>query len=429
MIDVLTTEVERRLEAVVLDRLRDEPVLLLQGPRAVGKSVLLDRLARRFGVTVTDLDNLETRAAVRADPAIFVEGPSPILIDEYQHAIELLDAMKAELNQELRPGRFVMTGSTSYSSLPRVAQSLAGRLSRIDVWPLSQGERDGVYETFVADLLTAPESLLRAKRSTTPRVEYIARTVAGGYPLALMRDEAARGRWLDEYVDIVVERDVVAISRIRQRHELPTLLACLAAQTAQMLNVSAVALASGLSPDSAERYTALLESVFMIHRLPAWGRTLRRRVVGKPKVHMRDSGLAARLLKLTPEKLARKTPTALTEFGHLFETFIVNEILKQASWVDQSPTAGHWRTHAGEEVDLVLEASDGGVFGVEITTGTRVSASDLTALQQLRDDVGDDFVAGVFLSTGERSYTADDRIHVLPADRLWTTRTAPVAGT
>jgi uncharacterized protein len=416
---LLDSEVERRLETVALQRLADEPVLLIQGPRAVGKSVLLRRLGQRLSVPVVDLDDLPTRAAISSDPSLFASGPSPVVFDEYQKVPDLLDAIKAELNTSLRAGRFVLAGSTSYSSLPVVAQSLAGRVSRLDVWPLSQGEVVGIREQFVEAAFESPTAFVSPIPSLTDRSEYVGRALAGGFPIALARTGSTRGRWLDEYVDIVVERDVLALSRIHQRSELPKLLSVYASQSAQLLNVSAAARVAGISADSADRYTSLLESVFLIHRLPAWGRTSRRSVVGKPKIHFRDSGLAARLLKLTAEKLDRKSPSTLVEFGHLFETFCVNEVLKQVSWMDETITASHWRTHDGHEVDLVLEAPDGRVVGIEVKSGSRVTTAELSGLRTLRDQVGDDFVGGIVLNTGTLSYSADDRIIVAPADRLW----------
>jgi uncharacterized protein len=419
-------ELVRRLEAIVLERMAEEPVLLIQGPRSVGKSVLLRRLAREVGVAVIDLDDLGTRAAVQFDPSLFAAGPSPVFFDEYQKVPDVLDAIKAELNTDLRPGRFVLTGSTSYSSLPAVAQSLTGRLSRLDVWPLSQGELAGTHERFVEDLFKLPHTIAHTlasnaeSPSVTTRSEYIDRALAGGFPMALARKGAGRGRWLDEYVDIVVERDALAVSQIHQRNELPKLLAAYASQSAQLLNVSESARVVGISADTADRYTTLLESVFLIHRLPAWGRTLRRSVVGKPKIHFRDSGLAGRLLKLTAAKLERKSPSVLVEFGHLFETFCVNELLKQASWSDETIKAAHWRTHDGQEVDLVLEAPDGRVVGFEVKAGSRITEADFSGLRTLRDQIGDDFVAGIVLNTGTLSYGVDDRIFVSPADRLWT---------
>ena len=135
---------------------------------------------------------------------------------------------------------------------------------------------------------------------------------------------------------------------------------------------------------------------------------------------MVDSGLAARLLRGSPDRLAALDPAAQTEFGHLLETFVVGEILKQCGWTDDVGGVGHWRTHDGDEVDLILERSDGRIVAFEVKTAGRVAGKELKPLEKLRDRLEDLFIGGVALHTGARSYTASDRIHVMPIDRIWT---------
>lgn len=411
----------RRMLEVAEARLGEEPVLALQGPRTVGKSTLLRLLAKKRRVSVIDLDDLSTREAVAADPALFAAGPSPVCVDEYQHVPALLDAIKSELNRDLRPGRFIVTGSTRYAALPLAAQALTGRMHFLSVLPFSQGEISGIRENLLEALLTRPREAISLGDSSTTRAAYIAKVVAGGFPLALARKTAeARGRWFDDFVRLTLERDVLELSKVRQRRQLPRLLERLASQTGQVLNLRATAAALGMEESTAENYAKLLESVFMVHRLPSWGTTLRARAAAAPKLHVVDSGLAARVLRLTPEKLARQDPTALTQFGHLLETFVVWELIKQASALENLAGWGHWRTHDGDEVDLVVERADGAVVAFEVKAGSRVGSEHLGGLRKLRDAVGDAFVAGVALYTGARSYTSEDRLHVLPVDRLWT---------
>ncbi len=163
-----------------------------------------------------------------------------------------------------------------------------------------------------------------------------------------------------------------------------------------------------------------LKTYFWLDRLPAWGKTLRTRVTVAPKAHVVDSGVAARLIRVTPTKLATLDPTALAEFGHLLETFVVGELRKQASWLDEPVTTGHWRTQNGDEVDYVIEFDDGRVLAFEVKANERIAGTDLKSLRKLRDALGERFIAGVALSTGMRSYTFEDRIHIMPVDRLWT---------
>jgi predicted AAA+ superfamily ATPase len=360
-------------------------------------------------------------AAVRADPGRFIESDQPVLIDEYQHVPELLDAIKAQLNQDLRAGRYVLAGSTRYASLPAAAQALTGRVDIIPVLPLTQGEIDGTHETFVARLLDGGGiELPPSQQPATTRDEYARRSIPGGMPVALRRPPgSSRSRWFANYVDLVIDKDVMDISRVRQREMLPRLLRQLAARSGQVLNISAVAGVIGLDRTTTENYVKLLEAVFLTYRLPAWGTTLGSRVVRHPKAHLVDSGVMAWLLNLTPEKIAQAAPATLTEYGHLLETFAVGEILKQVSWSDAPVMTGYFRTEAGDEVDLVLERDDGQVIAFEIKAGTRVSSEDLRGLRLLKDRLGARLEEAVILYTGEHAYRHDDSVWVLPLSELW----------
>lgn len=420
MEDRLTGIVPRRIEAVALDRFREESVLLLQGPRSVGKSTLLRHLADETGARLLDLDDVATRDAVASDPATFVGGSEPVCIDEYQHVPLILDAIKAELNRDGRPGRFVLTGSARHESLPAAAQALTGRLHRLPVYPLSQGEIARVEERLLGRIFVNEADELAGRTSVTRREEYIERIVTGGFPIPLTRSTAAgRSRWFDDYVRLTLERDVRELARVEQAAVLPKLLERLAGQTGQVLNLAQASRVLHVSERTADNYLRLLEAVFLVHRLPAWGTTLSSRAALRPKIHVVDSGVAARLLRLGPEKLERREPTSLTELGHLLETFVVAELMKQASWLDGIAGIGHWRTRDGDEVDLVVENDDGDVVAFEVKAGQRVDGQALAPLRKLRDAVGPAFVAGVAFHLGAQSYKAEDRLHVMPVDQLW----------
>ncbi|GAA2595955.1 ATP-binding protein [Winogradskya consettensis] len=418
----LTGIAMRRVSAQLVDLLHVEPVIALHGPRSVGKSTVLNAIAEARQVPVLDLDDLGTRDAVTANPQTAVATPGLLCIDEYQHVPQILDALKARLNREgTLAGTAVLTGSTRQDALPRTAQALTGRLHTMTIWPLSQGEINGQTENFLPTLRADPEAMVAARpTSGTTRKEYVDRLCAGGFPLALRRSGTARDRWFDDYIRQSLERDAIELVRVRQRAMLRELLDRLAGRTGQVLNLANAS--QGLTGErrTIEEYVRLLEDLFLIDRLPAWGKTLRVRAAASPKVHVVDSGVAARLMRVTPTRLATLDPTALSEFGHLLETFVVGELRKQVSWLDERAATGHWRTHDGDEVDYVIEFDDGRVLAFEVKANERVSGNDLKGLRKLRDTLGDRFIAGVALSTGLRSYTYEDRIHVMPVDRLWT---------
>lgn len=416
-----TRILRRRAEGMLAALAREEAVIAMHGPRSVGKSTLLHRFADQHGVEVIDLDDLVVRDAVAASPSAVTTAMTPICIDEYQYVPQVLDAIKAKLNREgVRPGVAVLTGSTRQDAVPRTAQALTGRLHSFVVLPLSQGEIGSTHENLLPALREdAAETVAAHAASATTRDAYAARIAAGGFPLALRRTGSSRNRWFDDYVRTSIDRDAAELARVGQRQSLAELLSLLAARTAQVLNIANLANALQLNRRTVESYLRLLEDLFLSYRLPAWGKTLSARATGSPKVHMIDSGLAARLLRIGPEKLATLDPATLTEFGHLLETFVVGELLKQVSWLDESVTVGHWRTSDGDEVDLVVEFEDGRVLAFEIKAGERVSGGDMVGLRKLRGALGPRFLAGIVFSLGSRSYSYEEGLHVMPVDRLW----------
>lgn len=411
---------ERRLTEVLATRLTQEPVVVLTGPRTVGKSTLLTDLSQRLRRPIIDCDRPDTLSAVRNDPMRFVSGPAPVLIDEYQRVPELLDAIKAELNRRLDPGRFVLAGSTHYGALPQAGQALTGRVDVLPVLPLSQGEIDRSQETFMTRLLDDDPIAPRQSGVPTGRVEYARRITSGGMPVPLLRPAGkGRSRWFANYANLVIERDVLDLSRVRQREMLPRLLNQLAARSGQVLNIASVGSALGMEKSTTENYVKLLEAVFLVHRLSAWGVTLTARVNRHPKLYVVDSGVMASLLGLTVAKIESGDPAVLSEYGHLVEAFVVGEILKQISWWDGPVTTGHFRTANGDEVDLIVERDDGQVFAFEVKAGSRVHGEDLRGLRLLRDRLGRRLQTAVVFYSGEHEYRVDDQIEVLPMDRLW----------
>ena len=417
--------VDRRVLPVIIERMNDEPVILLEGPRSVGKSTLLRQVAGLRGGTIIDADNRATAAALAADPDTMIDVPPPVIIDEYQRVPDVLDAIKARLNvAPTRPGSYLLAGSSRHSSLPRAAQALTGRLHIIQVLPLAEQEVAQV-PGLLPRLFDLGEEVVRGVVSRTTRNDYIDRVVRGGLPLARVRSGPARQRWFDDYVRLTLERDVAELKKVRQAQALPVALRAFAGLTGQMLNVAAVAERLGMNDGTLHGYLRLLESVFLVRTLPGWGKTLTSRALATPKIHVVDSGVAARLMRLSSDKLARRDATALTELGHLMETFVVGELYKEASWMDGIAQLGHWRTYDGDEVDIIVERDDGSVIGIEVKASTRAAGDSFASLKKLRDKLGSSFALGVVLHLGERGFRYDDRLIALPVDQLWTTPTSP----
>ena len=206
---------------------------------------------------------------------------------------------------------------------------------------------------------------------------------------------------------------------MRQSAALPTFLRHLAAQTGQVLNVANASRRTSIATSTGDEYVRLLESVFLVHRLPAWGSTLQARINRLPKLHLMDSGLCGWLLGLSVATVNRRIPAVMTEYGHVLETFVVNEVLKQVAWTDRGLQAGHYRTSDGHEVDLVLESDDGNLVAIEVKAGGTYREEHLRGLRQLRSRLGSRFRAGALVYTGGRSAQVDDRIALVELSKLW----------
>lgn len=395
----------------------DTAAVLLLGARQVGKSTLAQqfvasgRLARYL-----TLDDASLRRAALTDAQGFIASlDAPTVIDEVQRAPELFVALKLAIDQDRRPGRFLLTGSANVRLLPQVAESLAGRVELVDLWPLSQGELAGVTERFV-DRLFEDE---RLEPGPGPdREQLAARLVRGGYPEANARpEEARRQRWFGAYLETMLQREVRDLAAIEGLYELPRVLALVAGRTAGLLNVAALARDAGLSVTTARRYLGLLEAVYLIDLVPAWSTRAVKRVARAPKAVVVDSGLACHLAEVDAAQLLADRSGL---FGRLLEGFVLGELRRQCSWSRAAPTLRHFRSHGGLEVDAVLETRSGRVAGVEVKASATVSASDGVGLRRLGELVGDRFAGGVLLHLGAEAVPLGTRVHALPITTLWT---------
>lgn len=417
-----TPRIARRVLPVARQRTQETPVLLLEGPRSVGKTTLLTEIAATLpDARLFDLDDDVVLSIARQSLSMLTNEGLPVLVDEYQRVPELLQAIKARLNRGAQPGMFILAGSASYDSMPTGTQALTGRIQRLAVMPLTQTEIDATGNTFV-DRAFEGDIVHTADPSTTGRLDYVDRIARGGMPLAVAEpNDAARTRWFAGHVRQSLLRDAGQLRQLNRAASLPKLLSRVAGHTAELLNVSKVGESLEISRGTVSSYLELLEALFLVSTLPAWGTTVSSRSVEAPKIHVVDSGIGAHLLRLSRPKLERGDASALTEFGHLLESFVVQEVLRQATWLDAVVTAGHWRTRDNEEVDLVLERHDGAVIGIEIKAGDRVTARQVAGLKTLRNRLGSSFVTGIAFHLGSHGYPIDDRIHSVPVDRLWAT--------
>jgi len=407
--------IPRLLAPRVKDALADSPVVLIHGPRQCGKTTLARMVGESGGYRYVSFDDDPVRAAAMADPPGFVaELPRRVILDEVQRVPELFTAIKAEVDRRRTPGRFLLTGSANVLLVPALADSLAGRMALLRLHPLAQCELEGRKPRFL-DALFAGR--FPTKLATRLGSELAERIVAGGYPAALARPTAPRRRaWYRDLVETQIQRDVRDLSRIRSLDTLPRLLALASSHTATLLNVSDLAGPFQLSRQTIHDHLALLEGVFLVHRLPPWHGNRLSRLVKTPKLHMGDTGVACALQGLSAAALRDDRPGAV---GGLLETFVLQELRRQAAASEEPTEFFHYRDRDRYEVDVVVERGAHSVAGVEVKAAASVSERDLRGLRKLRKASGDRFAHGVVLYDGEATIPFGERVHAVPLRTLW----------
>jgi predicted AAA+ superfamily ATPase len=365
------------------------------------------------GYLYVSFDDDAARAAAKADPAGFVARlPAKSILDEVQRVPEIFTSLKSAIDRRRTPGRFILTGSANVLLVPGLADSLAGRMGILRLHPLAQCEIERTRPRFL-------DHLLRGRFVTSlsePLGRDLARRVVdGGYPAALARRAPARRRaWYRDYLDTQIQRDVRDLSRLRSLDTLPKLLRVAAACTARLINVADLAAPFELTRQTIHEHVTLLEHVFLVERLAPWHANQMSRLVKRPKLHVGDTGVACALLGLDAARLDADRII----LGAMLETFVLQELRRQASWRPDPVDFFHFRDRDDFEVDIVLEGQ-GVVIGVEVKAAATVNESDLRGLRKLRSAAGNRFGAGVVLYDGSATIRFDGALFAVPMRRLW----------
>jgi predicted AAA+ superfamily ATPase len=405
----------RLAETSLVRALADSPVVLIHGPRQCGKSTLALAAGRARDFAYFSFDDAVALDAATTDPVGFVADlPERVILDEVQRVPALFTAIKAAVDRGRRPGRFLLTGSANVLLVPKLADSLAGRMEILRLHPLAQSELARVQPAFIDALFDGHFKARTYGRLGRELAEHIA---AGGYPAALARaTERRRAAWYRDYVESLVQRDVRDLARIASLDALPRLLTLAAGQTARLLNVSDLASPFQLSRPTIKDYVTLLERVFLLDQLPPWHSNRLSRLVKSPKMHLGDTGVACALLGLDADSLWNDRPM----LGQLLETFAFQELRRQAGWRDDDIRFHHFRDKDGAEVDVVLERGGRELAGVEVKASATVTAADFRGLRKLRDAAGKRFRAGVILYDGDSSVGFGEGFFAVPIRALWT---------
>jgi hypothetical protein len=398
------------------EALIDTPVVLIHGPRQSGKTTLARAVGEARGYRYFSFDDEAARGAAEWDPAGFVADlPERVILDEVQRVPALFTALKAVVDRRRTPGRFILTGSANVLLVPRLADSLAGRMGILRLHPLAQCELAGRSPKFLDTLFGGTFRTRMTGRLGEALAE---RIVAGGYPAALARRTTARrAAWYRDYIETQVQRDVRDLSRVRSLDALPRLLAVAAGYTARLLNVTDLAGPFQLTRQTIHDYVTLLERVFLLERLPPWHSNRLSRLVKTPKLHMGDTGLACALIGMDAPQLHRDRES----LGPMLETFVLQELKRQASGYPQPVSFFHFRDRDGVEVDIVVERGAGALAGIEVKAAATVTDADFRGLHKLKQAAGKRFTKGIVLYDGEISASFGDGFYAVPIRYLWET--------
>jgi hypothetical protein len=404
----------RHLAPRLREALRDTPAVLIHGPRQSGKTTLARAVGEARGYRYVSFDDDAMVAAAKGDPIGFVARlPGKSILDEIQRVPEIFTSLKAEIDRRRTPGRFILAGSANVLLVPRLSDSLAGRLGILRLHPLAQSEIEGTRPRFIDALFRG-----QFKTGLSERLgeDLARRIVDGGYPAALARRAPARRRaWYRDYVETEVQRDIRDLSRLRSLDTIPKLLALTAAHTARLINVADLAAPFELTRQTIHEHVTLLERVFLVERLPPWHANRIGRLVKRPKLHVGDTGVACALLGLDAARLDADRPT----IGSMLETFVLQELRRQAASRPDPLGFFHYRDRDDFEVDIVLEEGYGSVAGVEVKAAATVSQADLRGLRKFREVAGKRFVAGVVFYDGSAVINFGDGLFGMPVRNLW----------
>jgi predicted AAA+ superfamily ATPase len=408
--------IQRSITPLLLDALKDSPIVLLGGARQVGKSTLVEWLASNgHPAQYVTLDDAIVLSAAHNNPEGFLAGyTEPLIIDEIQRAPEIFPALKVSVDKKRKAGQFLLTGSANVLLIPKLSESLAGRMEILSLYSFSQSELENATGSFIDALFDG--SILKYRAKNDRQIHLIERMMKGGYYEALQRgDPGRRNAWFSSYITTILQRDVRDLAHIEGLTALPRLLALLASRSATLLNFAELSNSIQIPQTTLKRYTALLEATFLIRQVPSWSRNLSKRLIKTPKLYLTDTGLLLYLLGADERRI--KSDGEM--LGKAAESFVLHELLKLASWSRTQPHIYHFRTQSGLEIDFLLERRDGGIIGIEVKSGQKVDASSFKTLKLLANETKKKFLRGIVLYDGNAIIPFEKNLFAVPLQALW----------
>ena len=402
----------RFAKSKVEDALSDTRVVLIAGPRQSGKTTLATGFASK-DVPYLTLDDTTTLRSAADDPVGFLRGFDKAVIDEIQRVPDLLLSIKTAIDDDKTPGRFLLTGSANLMTIPKVADSLAGRMEVIRLLPLSQAEIRGGMPNFIDRIFAGAPP---AANHIIVGDELVEIVLSGGYPEALGRQKWSRKQdWYHGYLDAIIQRDIRDVAQIDQLAIMPKLFNVLAEHAGQLINNSGIGANAGLNHVTTQKYIGVFESLYLVHALQPWFTNRLKRLTRSPKLHFLDAGLLAAMRGITPDRIQKDK----TRFGPILETFVFSELRKIASWSGQRCSFSHYRDKDRNEVDIVLENRRGEVVGIEVKSSATVNGADFSGIRKLAAACGDKFVQGLVLYDHDCLVPFGENMFAAPLSCLW----------
>ena len=406
----------RLVESMIRDAISDTPVVCVLGARQCGKTALVRHMFpdRPY----VDLDTHSEFVMASEDPGSYIQRlPDTVTIDEVQQVPNLIGPIKVSVDQNRRPGRFILTGSVNLLLIPGLTQTLAGRMEIIDLHPLTESEKSRSSGKFLFDLLDdklKPD--FRIDQTIMSNLEFEERIISGGYVEPLNRDVLRARQWRRSYLRDIAEREVPEVFKIRNPELLSRIMELLACRTGSLLRISELAKSLAVHRLTLERYLAYLERVYLVRRIPAWHSNRTKRLTKSPKMHFVDCGLAATLADFPMDNQEKNR----VYLGHLCESFVVQQIIAHAGWTHPDLRFWHYRDKDQVEVDLVMTLREK-VWGFEIKSNTSVNSRDARGLIKLANVCGDDFQKGILFYRGSDIISlANGLVLAVPVSMLWT---------
>ncbi len=391
--------INRYISSKLVTALKSFRIILLNGPRQAGKTTLVKALSSKYGMTYLTLDDPEKLSLARQDPKNFLQfyATEPLVIDEIQLAPELIPYIKTHVDEKNEKGQFLLTGSADFMRMHEITESLAGRMVRYNLYPLSQAEISSSKKNSIDQLFTEEITALKSNATLDGVLDKI---MAGGYPEIIKYERSLRDDWFASYIESRIQKDILELRHISlaKRQSIKQLLQLLATYDAQLLNYNTLAKRLQISNKTVLAYVELLEAMYIIKIVPSYHVNASLRVIKSPKIHFIDTGLASYLLHVDKENLFLHKDG---DYGSLIENYVYSELLKEASYAENSVDIYHFRDLRKKEVDFVLENRNGKIIGIEVKAKASIKQSDLKGMIELATHSKERFDKGILFYGGD----------------------------